>query len=191
MTEILGMSGSLRADSYNTALLRAAGDLTAPDQRLTLWPGLEAIPPFNEDHEDAPGAAVAAMRTAVERCDAVLIATPEYNTTVPGQLKNALDWLSRPTGNGPLADKPVAVIGASQSAYGARWSQQAVRHVLEACGAVLVGEPLCVAHCNTAFTANQRLRDREQRTTVARVLTELREADFVSSGPGLADRATP
>ena len=191
MTEILGVSGSLRANSCNTALLRAATDLAAPDQRVTRWPGLETIPPFNEDHEDAPGPAVAAMRTAVERCDAVLIATPEYNTTVPGQLKNALDWLSRPTGNGPLAGKAVAVIGASQSAYGARWSQQAVRHVLEACGAVLVGEPLCIPHCNTAFTAHQHLRDRQQRTSLARVLTELGQAPHACGEPGLADRATP
>lgn len=191
MTEILGVSGSLRANSYNTALLRAAAHLASPDQRLTLWHGLATIPPFNEDHEDEPGAAVAAMRTAVEHCEAVLIATPEYNTTVPGQLKNALDWLSRPTGNGPLVGKAVAVIGASQSAYGARWSQQAVRHILQACGAVLVGEPLCVARCHTAFTANQRLRDRQQRSALARVLAALGTAPYACGEPGLADRAAP
>lgn len=191
MTEILGVSGSLRANSYNTALLRAAAHLALPAQRLTLWSGLETIPPFNEDHEDAPGAAVAAMRTAVERCDAVLIATPEYNTTVPGQLKNALDWLSRPTGNGPLVGKGVAVIGASRSAYGARWSQQAVRHVLEACGAVLVGEPLCIAHCDAAFTPNQRLRDRGQRSTLVRVLADLAAAPSARGGTRSADRAVP
>lgn len=176
MIDILGMSGSLRTDSYNTALLRAARDLATSDRRLILWPDLATIPPFNEDHENEPDAAVAAMCTAVQQSDAVLIATPEYNTTIPGQLKNALDWLSRPTGEGPLAGKPAAVIGASQSAYGAKWSQQAVRQVLHACGTTLVGDPLYVARCDTAFTADQRLRDHTQRSALVRILTQLGDA---------------
>jgi len=188
MIDILGISGSLRTASYNTALLHAAGDLASSEQRLTLWPDLATIPPFNEDHENEPGAAVAAMHTTVQHSDAVLIATPEYNTTVPGQLKNALDWLSRSTEGGPLAGKPVAVIGASQSAYGAKWSQQAVRHVLQACGAALVGDPLHVAHCDTAL-ANEHLLDHTQSYALTRILAQLNDAarDTAERTTSLAD----
>src|SRR5699024_7635097 len=95
---------------------------------------------------------------------------------IPGQLKNMLDWLSRPTGYGPLANKVVAVIGASQSAYGAQWSQQAVQQVLEACGAVLVDESLAVAHCDQAFTANGFLRDETHQSALTRILGQLCDA---------------
>lgn len=166
MIDILGISGSLRTGSYNTMLLRAARELATADQLLTIWPDLATIPPFNEDHEDNPGDAVSSMRATVEQYDAVLIAAPEYNTTIPGQLKNILDWLSRPTGHGPLANKAVAVIGASQSAYGAQWSQQAVKQILEACGAVLVDESLGVAHCDQAFIANGCLRDQTHQSAL-------------------------
>lgn len=176
MSDILGISGSLRAASHNTALLRLAAELTAPGQRLRIWDGLDAIPPFNEDHEHDPGVAVAAMRATIQTSDALVVATPEYNTTVPGQLKNALDWLSRPTGEGALAGKPVAVIGASPSAYGARWSQQATRAILHACGANLRGEPLHVAHAHRAFTPKGRLRDEAQHAALARVLRQLDDA---------------
>lgn len=174
--DVLGISGSLREGSYNTALLRVTRGLTGPGQRMEIWDGLAAIPPFNEDHEPDPGPAVLGMCDAVRRADALLIAAPEYNTTVPGQLKNALDWLSRPPGQGPLAGKIVAVIGASQSNYGAEWSQLSVKQVLEASGAFVVGEPLHLALAHEAFTHDGRLRNEEHVLTLTRVLARLAES---------------
>ena len=93
---ILGISGSLRRDSHNTRLLRAAAELLPPGAELEVWEQLRDVPPFDEDHESDPAPAVLALREAVEEADAVLFVTPEYNAGIPGQLKNAVDWLSRP-----------------------------------------------------------------------------------------------
>ncbi|CAM4049561.1 NADPH-dependent FMN reductase [Kibdelosporangium persicum] len=167
---ILAISGSLRAGSHSTRLLRTAAGLTD----LHLWNGLATIPPFNEDHEDEPPQAVSAMRAEVARADALLIATPEYNGTIPGQLKNALDWMSRPYLEGVLVDKPVAVAGVSPSDYGAEWSQRDLRKVLEVCGARVVGRSLCVPRADTAFDENGQLRDPAAQTTLAAMVDELR-----------------
>src|SRR5687767_1902459 len=100
---VLGISGSLRRSSYNTGLLRAAAELFGEDVEFELWDGLKTVPPYDEDDDIGPApAAVAALRAAVAGVDAVLFATPEYNSSVPGQLKNALDWLSRPLIASPL-----------------------------------------------------------------------------------------
>ncbi|MQA08704.1 MAG: NAD(P)H-dependent oxidoreductase [Pseudonocardiaceae bacterium] len=182
---ILGISGSLRSGSYNSALLRLAMRLAAPAD-VRLWRGLADVPPFNEDHEDRPPAAVTHMRSAIESADAVLIATPEYNTTVPGQLKTMLDWASRPTHRGVLVGKPTAVVGASLTPYGAQWAQQAIRGVLNACGAHVVGEPLCVAHADTAFDAEGHLHDPQSQAHLARVVGELADVPrwlYSSSAP--------
>src|SRR5919204_6442204 len=95
--KVLAVSGSLRSDSYNTKLLRAAERLLPAGVELELWDGLKAVPPYDEDDdgEQAP-AAVAAFRAAIAGADAVLFATPQYNWSIPGQLKTALDWASRP-----------------------------------------------------------------------------------------------
>src|SRR5881394_2598251 len=101
--KVLGISGSLRADSHNTSLLRAAAELFPDGFELELWDGLKAVPPYNEDDDVDPApAAVAQLRDALAGADAVLFATPEYNHSVPGQLKNALDWASRPLRTNPL-----------------------------------------------------------------------------------------
>jgi Predicted flavoprotein len=116
--KVLGISGSLRRDSYNTALLRNA------PLELDLWDGLKAIPPYDEDDDVEPAPpAVAQMRAAVAGADAILFATPEYNASIPGQLKNAVDWLSRPQATSVLRNKPVAVVGASTGAFGAVWAK--------------------------------------------------------------------
>ena len=94
---VLGISGSLRRDSHNTKLLRAAEELLPPYAELEIWDGLKGVPPFDEDDEDVPGPAVVSLRKAVAEADLLLFATPEYNASVPGQLKNAVDWLSRPS----------------------------------------------------------------------------------------------
>lgn len=166
---ILAISGSLRADSHSTGLLRTAAGLTT----LHLWNGLATVPPFNEDHEDEPAQAVRAMRAEVAQADALLIATPEYNTTIPGQLKNALDWMSRPYLEGVLVDKPVAVVGVSPSDYGADWAQRDLRKVLKVCGARVVERHLCVPRADTAFDEAGRLRDPAARTTLALLLDDL------------------
>src|ERR671928_1323243 len=111
---ILGIPGSLRRDSFNRMLLLAAAEELAPGVELELWNELAEVPPYVEDADLEPApAAVARLRAAVADADAVLIATPEYNSSIPGQLKNALDWVSRPFPDNVLRNKPVTVIGAS------------------------------------------------------------------------------
>jgi len=114
--KVLGVAGSLRCDSHNRTLLRAAGGLLPPDVQFTEYDRLKLLPPFDEDDESAPALAVAHWRDAIAHADAILFATPEYNSSIPGQLKNAVDWASRPVKEAVLRNKPVAVIGASTSA---------------------------------------------------------------------------
>lgn len=174
--ELLGISGSLRSGSYNTALLRNLHRAACPHIKLDLWDGLADIPPFNEDHEHDPPTAVTGMRAAFAAADALVIATPEYNTTVPGQLKTMLDWASRPPGAGVLADKKVAVLSASVSPYGAEWSQTALRGVLAASGAQLVGEPLYLSKAHEAFDAFGTLADRDLEAALQRLVTDVEES---------------
>ena len=134
---VLGISGSLRRDSHNTKLLRAAGEIV--DERggqFEMFGGLKEIPPYDEDDDVGDGPApVVALRHAIADSDAVLFATPEYNSSIPGVLKNAVDWVSRPPAASPLRNKPVAVIGASTGMFGAVWAQAELRKVLGATGA--------------------------------------------------------
>src|SRR3954465_15572553 len=110
---ILGISGSLRRGSHNRRLLRAAGAMLPPGVDLVEWEGLAGLPIFDEDTEDSPPEPVRDFLYEIEDADALLIATPEYNASLPGGLKNALDWASRPFPDNVLRDKPSAVIGAS------------------------------------------------------------------------------
>jgi chromate reductase len=126
--KLLGIIGSLRADSFNRRLMDAAAGLLPPGVELEVWDDLRAIPPF-DDAEIAP-AAVAGLRAAIADADGVLIATPEYNGSIPGQLKNALDWVSVPFEHNVLRNKPVAVIGTSTGMFGAVWAQAELRKVL-------------------------------------------------------------
>ena len=167
---VLGISGSLRRHSYNTGLLRAAAELFGDDVEFELWDGLKAVPPYDEDDDIGPAPApVAAMRTAVAGADAVLFATPEYNSSVPGQLKNALDWLSRPLISSPLRNKPVAVVGASSGMFGAAWSQAELRKVLAAIGARVLEADVAVGRAATRFDADGVLVDEEVRDQLAEV----------------------
>ena len=158
--KILGISGSLRRGSYNTSLLGAAAGLLPDDVEFELWGSLREVPPYDEDDdtEEAP-AAVAAFREAIAGADAVLFATPEYNSSVPGQLKNAIDWVSRPLATNPLRNKPVAIVGASTGAFGAVWSQAELRKVLAATGARVVEGEVAVGHAPTRFDEEGRLVD--------------------------------
>lgn len=173
---ILAISGSLRRDSHNTALLRAAADLLPPGVELTIYAELEQIPPFNEERVADPLAPVGHLRSAVAAADGVLIATPEYNSSIPGVLKNALDWLSRPLLESPLRNKPVVVIGASTGMFGAVWAQAETRKVLGAIGARVLDLELPVPTAHEQFGANGRLSDEDLEAELTSALQALTEA---------------
>ena len=171
---VLGISGSLRRDSHNTSLLRAAAELLPDGVELELWDGLKAVPPYNEDDDVEPApAAVTELRDAIAGADAILIATPEYNHSVPGQLKNAIDWASRPLATNPLRNMPVAVVGASMGAFGAVWAQAELRKVLAATGARVVEGEVAVGHAHEKFDADGRLTDETLRDTLGELVEAL------------------
>ena len=170
---VLAFSGSLRRESYNSKLLRAAARLLPDGAELEVWDRLKEIPPYDEDDDVEPApAAVAALRAAIAGADALLFATPEYNSSVPGQLKNALDWISRPLARNPLRGKPVAVVGASTGAFGAVWAQAELRKVLAAIGARVVEGGVAVGHAPTRFEGDH-LVDSELREQLAEVVAAL------------------
>ncbi len=150
--KVLGISGSLRRDSHNTKLLRAAGAMLPPGVELELWEDLKAVPPYDADDDTGERAwSLRALDAAIRDADAVLFATPEYNHSVPGQLKNALDWLSRPLKDSPLRNKPAAVFGASTGLFGAVWAQAEVRKTMKASGAHVLESELPVGMADYAF----------------------------------------
>ena len=134
-TRVLAISGSLRRESHNSLLLRLAQEHAPDGVELVIWNGLADVPAYNEDDEADPGPAVVALRTAIADADALLIATPEYNFGVPGALKNALDWASRPYGSSPLSGIPTTVMGASPSSFAAAQSRGDLRRALALSGA--------------------------------------------------------
>jgi chromate reductase, NAD(P)H dehydrogenase (quinone) len=158
---ILGISGSLRRGSHNRRLLRAAGDALPPGAVLVEWDGLAGLPAFDEDLEATPPESVRAFFDAIDDADALLIATPEYNASLPGALKNAIDWASRPFPDNVLEDKPAAVIGASTGLFGAVWAQAEVRKTLKASGAHVIESELPVGLADGAFTDDGALADPE------------------------------
>ena len=174
--KVLGLSGSLRRDSHNTRLQRGAGGLLPAGAELELFDGLGDIPPYSEDAELEPTpAAVAALKAAIAEADAVLVATPEYNGSIPGALKNALDWASRPRAKTPLAGKPAAVIGASTGLFGAVWAQAETRKVLATIGAHVVDRELPVGQADEALGADGLPQDREAVESLQATLDELVE----------------
>ncbi|HSJ94870.1 MAG TPA: NADPH-dependent FMN reductase [Gaiellaceae bacterium] len=168
---ILGISGSLRRDSYNTGLLRTAAQLAPVD--VELWDGLKAIPPYDADDEADPAPAVVELRSALAGADGFLFATPEYNHSVPGHLKNALDWASRPLATNPIRNKPAAVVGASTGAFGAVWAQAELRKVLSAIGARVLEEDLPVGLAATRFDEDGLLADDELRKRLRALVDDL------------------
>ena len=172
---ILGISGSLRRESHNRRLLLEAAELFPPATELELFGGLKALPPYDEDDDrkDETDSAVAELRDAITRADAVLIATPEYNSSVPGQLKNAIDWASRPRGAAPLLGKPVAVIGASTGSFGGVWAQAELKKILRTAGARLVDGEVAVPRAHVRLEEDGRLLDDELGERLALLLDEL------------------
>jgi chromate reductase len=170
---VLGISGSLRRGSHNRRLLRAAGEALPPGAVLVEWDGLAGLPAFDEDLEEAPPEPVQDLLEAIEDADALLIATPEYNASLPGALKNALDWASRPFPDNVLRDKPSAVIGASTGLFGAVWAQAEVRKVLKAAGAKVLDAELPVGMADGAFTHDGALAEPDLAERLEDVLGDL------------------
>jgi len=173
--KVLAISGSLRAGSYNTALLRAAAQSAPRDVEVELYDGLETLPPYNEDRDtEFPPALVAELRDRIKDADAVLISTPEYNGTMPGQLKHLIDWGSRPYGPpAALHGKPVAVIGASVADYGALWAQDHARKALGIAGARVLEAELPVGRVADRLDADGELIDDETRESLTEILGAL------------------
>ena len=175
---VLGISGSVRRGSHNRELLRAAGHVLPPGVELVAWEGIGALPIFDEDLEHDPPAVVQDLLDAIDGADALLIATPEYNASIPGGLKNALDWASRPFPDNVLREKPAAVIGASTGLFGAVWAQAEVRKVLSASGARTLESELPVGMADAAFGDDGRLVEPELATRLGDLVGDLvREVD--------------
>ena len=180
---VLGISGSLRSDSHNSKLLHAAGVLleARPDVEFEIYDGLKAVPPYDEDDDVGAGPPpVAVLRQAIAEADAILFATPEYNSSIPGALKNAIDWGSRPIATTPLRNKPVAVVGASTGMFGAVWAQAELRKVLAATGARVLEGEVAVGHAHERFDELGQLTDssleRSLEDVVSLLLAELQPA---------------
>ena len=172
---ILAISGSFRADSYNTALLRAARDLAPAGVEVELYEGLDAIPAFCVDREAELPEPVADLNRRIREADALLVATPEYNGSAPGALKNALDWASRPHGRAPVVAKPAAVIGASTTSFGAVWAQEQIRRALTLSGAMVIDAELAVGKADEKV-ADGELVDPQAREKLAEIVRGLAEA---------------
>src|SRR6188508_805790 len=170
---ILGIAGSLRRGSHNRRLLRAAGTLLPPGVDLVEWDGLAGLPAFDEDLENTPPESVREFFAAIDGVDAILIATPEYNASLPGALKNAIDWASRPFPENVLRHKPTAVIGASTGLFGAVWAQAEVRKVLKASGAHVLESELPVGMADYAFAEDGSLTDPELTQRLQDLLNDL------------------
>jgi chromate reductase, NAD(P)H dehydrogenase (quinone) len=172
--KVLGISGSLRRDSHNSALLRTAGERLPAGVELVEYHGLREIPPYDADTEEAGTPAVVEdLRKAIREADAVLIATPEYNHSLPGQLKNALDWISRPAGKSALMGKPAAAIGASTGMFGAVWAQAEARKVLAALGGRVVEAELPIARAQEHYENGRLELAPEQSEQLQEILAEL------------------
>lgn len=170
---ILAISGSLRAASFNTALLRAAAELAPDGVSVELYEGLHRLPHYNEDDDtEAPHEEVARLREEIAAADLVLLATPEFNGTVPGVLKQAVDWASRPHRESALWGKPVLVVGASVTDYGAMWAQDHLRKALGLAGARVLDGELAVARAAERFGPQGELADPQTRAALADLLRE-------------------
>jgi len=174
---ILGISGSLRRGSHNTAALRAAAELAPEGVTVTIFEGLGEIPPYNDDLRTAGGypPAVEAFRTAIREADALMIATPEYNYSVPGVLKNAIDWASRPPEQ-PFDGKPVAILGATPGMLGTSRAQYDLRKMCVFLNAHALNKPeVFIGGSGAKVDAGGRLTDEATRGYIAAQVAALRD----------------
>lgn len=171
---VLGITGSLRRGSYNHALLRAAAERLPAGVELVEFERLAEIPPYDADLEaDGAPEPVEDLREAIRQADAVLIATPEYNHSIPGVLKNALDWASRPAGKSAMNGKPAAVVGASTGMFGAVWAQAETRKVLGALGGRVVEAELPIARAAEIHRDGRLDLSPEQAQQLEEILAQL------------------
>jgi chromate reductase len=171
---VLGISGSLRRGSLNSALLRAAAERLPAGAELVEFERLREIPPYDFDLEaEETPEVVQELRQAMRDADAVLVATPEYNHSIPGQLKNALDWASRPAGESAMSGKPAAAIGASTGMFGAVWAQAETRKVLSALGARVLEAELPVGRAGDLLVDGELALDPQQSQQLEELLAEL------------------
>ncbi|HJT47085.1 MAG TPA: NAD(P)H-dependent oxidoreductase [Nitrososphaeraceae archaeon] len=170
---VLGFAGSLRTGSYNKALLRAAVGLVPQDLTLEIF-DLEGIPPFNQDTEQNMPSKVKDFKTKIREADAILIATPEYNYSVPGVLKNAIDWASRPYGDNPFDGKPVAIMSASIGMLGGARAQYHLRQIFVFLNMYPINRPeVIVPFAGDKFDANGNLLDNDTKRFLGQLLQNL------------------
>ncbi|HXA50563.1 MAG TPA: NAD(P)H-dependent oxidoreductase [Candidatus Acidoferrum sp.] len=170
---ILGIPGSLRKASMNKALLRAAIELAPSDITIEVA-DLSGIPPYNQDEETNPPSAVVDLKARVRAADAVLFSTPEYNYSIPGVLKNAIDWVSRPYGDSAWDGKPVAVMGASPGMLGTARCQYHLRQSFLFLNVIAVTRPeVMLGSAVERFDADLKLVDPKSREMVARLVEAL------------------
>jgi chromate reductase len=193
ITRITAIPGSLRRDSYNRSLAEAAVTLAPRGVSLTVYDALDTVPVFNEDLEHPPPPGVASLRDAVALSDGLLIATPEYNQSVPGVVKNMIDWLSRSDGPDGLLGKPVAVTGVTTGPWGTRIAQTLLRQMLTSTQAVVLPQPtLFLRDAEVLFGADRRLTDETTRQRLhellvsfdqwIRLVSQVESADTVPTG---------
>jgi chromate reductase, NAD(P)H dehydrogenase (quinone) len=171
--KVIGICGSLRQHSYNKLLLQAAGKLLADQVQFSIA-DISGIPLFNQDHEDPLPEVVANLKSAIESADALVISTPEYNFSIPGVLKNAIDWLTRPAGQNSLNGKPVATIGATIGGFGTVGAQLHLRQVLSVLNMYVVNQPMVlVAQAHTKFDDEGNLTDQMAQDLLKQLMTNL------------------
>jgi chromate reductase len=177
VVKVFAISGSLRKASFNTLALRAAKELAPEGMEVTIYEGLREIPPYDDDLRTGSGypAPVAAFRAAIKEADALLIASPEYNFSISGVLKNAIDWASR-VPDQPFDGKPIAILGAATGAYGTARSQYDLRKILAGLNANMLNKPeVLIAGAASKFDAEGRLTDETVRGLIAQQMTALRD----------------
>jgi len=176
---VLAIAGSLRRDSLNRRLVEAAADCAPDGIEVRVYRGLGELPPFNQNLEAGEFAAgpVRELCEQVAAARGLFIATPEYNHSIPGVLKNAIDWLSRPASGELLVGKPVAVVGASAGRWGTRLAQATLRQVLFATESLVVtGPALYLAQTDAPFDSSGRLSDEAARRALRQILQALTDA---------------
>jgi chromate reductase, NAD(P)H dehydrogenase (quinone) len=170
---ILGIAGSLRRGSYNQAALRAAKSLVPENSEIDLFQ-LDGIPMFNEDDEKRPPSSVVELKKRIRRADAVLIVTPEYNYSIPGVLKNAIDWAGRPYGDSAWSGKAAAIMGASPSAIGTARAQYHLRQILVALNLFTLNQPeVVIANAAHRFDENGNLTHEPTKQLIQELLKNL------------------
>ena len=170
---ILGIAGSLRKQSFNRALLRAAQELTPEGARMDIFE-LDGIPGFNQDEESNPPAKVADLKQQVRNADAILLVTPEYNYSVPGVLKNAIDWASRPYGDSAWNGKPVALMGATVGTLGTGRAQYHLRQMFVFLNMYAVNQPeVMLSNAHKHFGEDGKLTDEAAKKLMRQLLQEL------------------